>query len=183
MAAQTPRAGHQDAAREVMLHMSSLSHARQMVHEVCETDGMWGSWNVVAKSDIPLGFQAQLVGRELIRTAVSFAERWKYSIEKVSAERRYQLTKAYSPSLLQLLYIDGLSAGTWPAFEREYLNLDNPQSEEELLFVQRWGDLLGSARKEVVRYFEGTKSSFHKACAEYQAVSHSVARSIAISVR
>ena len=71
---------------------------------------------------------------------------------------------------MQLLYIDGLSAVTWPTFEREYENLENPQSEEELLFVQRWSDLLWSARKEVIRYFEGARSSFHKACAEYQAV-------------
>ncbi len=71
----------------------------------------------------------------------------------------------------QLLYIDGLSAHTWPAFGEEYGNLSQPQTEEELLFVQRWGDSLWSARKEVLRYFEGAKSSFHKACAEYQTVS------------
>jgi hypothetical protein len=45
-----------------------------------------------------------------------------------------------------------------------------PQSEEEYLFVQRFGDALESARGEVERYLAGAKSAFYKACSEYQNV-------------
>lgn len=46
-----------------------------------------------------------------------------------------------------------------------------PQSEEEFLFIQRFGDALESAKGEVERYLAGAKSAFYKACSEYQNVS------------
>ena len=46
-----------------------------------------------------------------------------------------------------------------------------PQSEEEVLFIQRFGDALESAKGEVERYLAGAKSAFYKACSEYQNVS------------
>lgn len=49
----------------------------------------------------------------------------------------------------------------------------SPQSEEEYLFVQKYGDSLMSAKYEVERYLQGGKASqgaYYKACGEYQAV-------------
>ncbi|KAJ9099964.1 hypothetical protein QFC21_003972 [Naganishia friedmannii] len=50
---------------------------------------------------------------------------------------------------------------------------ESPQSEEEYLFVQKYGDSLMSAKFEVEKYLQGGKTSqgsYYKACGEYQAL-------------
>lgn len=64
--------------------------------------------------------------------------------------------------------MDGLSSVSWYEFAEEYDNLRAPQSEEEFLFVQKYGDSLWAAKDAAERYLSGTKSAYHKACAEYQ---------------
>lgn len=91
--------------------------------------------------------------------------------------------------MFQIIYIDGLTPYTWTEVLDEYVNLEvrwsfvllenlalislcqSPQSEEEYLFVQKYGDSLWSAKVEVERYFQGVKASYYKACGEYQMVS------------
>jgi hypothetical protein len=51
------------------------------------------------------------------------------------------------------------------------LCLQSPQSEEEYLFVQKYGDSLWNAKNEVEKYFQGEKAAYYRACGEYQAVS------------
>jgi FKBP12-rapamycin complex-associated protein len=60
-ASQTPRSVHQSAALDIMQQMSASALHTKMVK------------------------QSQMVGRELIMSAISPAERWKNAIEKVSS--------------------------------------------------------------------------------------------------
>ncbi|KAI5450344.1 hypothetical protein NCC49_003127 [Naganishia albida] len=101
------------------------------------------------RDNVQIARMAQVVATELNRTALSFAERWKAAMEKI-------------------IYIDGLTPYTWAEVLDEYVNLESPQSEEEYLFVQKYGDSLWSAKVEVERYFHGSKASYYKACGEYQ---------------
>jgi FKBP12-rapamycin complex-associated protein len=77
-AAETPRSIHQTAAKEIMSRMREDSSISKMVSEVISSP--WLKRLIV--NDIFV-FQAQVVGSELNRTALSFAERWKGIIEKV----------------------------------------------------------------------------------------------------
>ncbi len=58
-AAATPRSIHQSAARDIMSQMSAQGSEEMVV-------------------------QAQMISKELVRTAISFSERWRSNIEKVS---------------------------------------------------------------------------------------------------
>lgn len=86
-AAETPRSIHQTAAREIMDKMRDNATISKMVSEVSVSDIPIRC----CVTDAPVLVQAQVVGTELNRTALSFAERWKGIIEKVQLIRLFML--------------------------------------------------------------------------------------------
>lgn len=79
-ASQTPRSVHQDAARSIMRKMELTPTSGEMMKEV-------SLFTLLSPTVSLIPFccpQARLVCKELMRTALTWAERWKTNIEKVN---------------------------------------------------------------------------------------------------
>nr|ODO02215.1 phosphatidylinositol 3-kinase [Cryptococcus depauperatus CBS 7855] len=112
-ATQTKKVEHQTAARVIMDFICSMPDGTRLVN------------------------QAELVGKELIRTSISWIEKWKSLID------RY-------------VYISDLAEIRWQdvplIWEEQMKKLKYPETPDEEYFVQQFGEQLQQVNKMLVRY-------------------------------
>ncbi|OWZ32832.1 phosphatidylinositol 3-kinase [Cryptococcus neoformans AD2-60a] len=112
-ATQTRKVEHQEAARVIMDYICTMADGARLVD------------------------QAELVGRELIRTSISWLEKWKGIIDRFLPRQ----------DLMEIKWQD--IPDIW---EEDLKMLKNPETPDEHQFVLQYGDQLHLVDKTLIRY-------------------------------